>query len=159
MSGKVTDDRSGDPVDGAIVSLENRPACGGNDCLVLKAATGNDGGYEIAGIPTGSYAVGVFREGYRFGSACDDRPGFACVDVSEGPGKKQVDLALSRITIADRLIIDGKVLDERKNGIAGAQILKVFGMRVGSGPFARTDSLGNFSLVIEKPSRDFFISR
>ena len=157
LSGKVTDDRTGDPVEGAIVSLENRPECGRDDCLVLKAVTGNDGGYEIAGIPNGSYAVGVFREGYRFGSTCDDRPGFLCVDIREGSERKRIDLFLSRITIADRLVIEGKVVDERRNGIAGAQILKVFGMRVGSGPFARTDSLGNFLLVVEKPSRDFFL--
>ena len=65
ISGTVVDDSTGEPIEGAVVSVF--PAASGQvnpAQQMYSTATDADGHYTIAGIPAGSYAVGCWARGY-----------------------------------------------------------------------------------------------
>lgn len=72
LSGKVTDADSGDPIEGARVSVGQ-----------ATASTGPDGSYKLADLPTGSLEARISASGYE--SATEDVSGKTQMDFSLRP--------------------------------------------------------------------------
>ena len=81
ISGTVTDAKTGDPIQGALVEVQ------GTD-LLLSAETGVDGTYQISDVPTGQYSVTASASDYEGETETG-------VDVSDTQGAV-VDFALGR---------------------------------------------------------------
>lgn len=94
-------------------------------------------------MPTAQYA-GKGEEMFR-----DDDPDFARPDAGYDQYDEEEPEEVSEEPPGG-LVIEGSVVDESENGIEGAQLLKVFGMKISFADFQRTDEYGEFRIRMEK---------
>ena len=141
ISGTVTNE-AGEPIAGAHVR-----AFGGNMWHPYIAVTGDDGTYELANLPVGTYILRACAFGY-IGEYWDNQPTWHTADEIEVTGP---DFEFTAdFELADGpggpFLIAGTVRDDQSNPIADA-----FVFAVGSGSqlyFAEADPEGNFALQV-----------
>jgi len=149
VSGRVVRSDTREPVPKAEVSLypqdeSTAKAAGGNRIV----RTGTDGSFVFSDLPPGSYALGVWRNGYATFSCQTNRD---CGQLSLKSGQKVEDIVL-RLDPAG--VISGHISDEDKDPVEGIQ---VYALRINFLPGGRreiydrsrvvTDDQGSFRMA------------
>lgn len=113
ISGRVTDSVTGQPLDGATISLLQFRFQSGTRQR-LEADSQADGSFRIDGVPPGSYALRAKRDGY-VPSRLNGRVGM----IELSAGQSMVD---ANVQLVPDATITGKLLDDAGKPVAGATI-------------------------------------
>ncbi|MEZ5316515.1 MAG: carboxypeptidase-like regulatory domain-containing protein [Vicinamibacterales bacterium] len=153
ISGVVTDGATGQPIDGAIVSLAG-PGRGGPGPLP-RQLTDARGRFVFTRLPAfANYALSASKPGYFTGSY-KETPGINVavrLELRDGQWFQQANLTLWRPAA-----ITGTVRDERGEPLVGIPVRALVRVRVAgheqwaSGPDARTDDRGRYRLAGLRP--------
>lgn len=110
--GRVVDAGNGQPISGAIVSLQGPPATG-----APRALTNARGQFVFRNLPKGGFSMNVTRPGYLDGAYGRHRPGGTTATLQLDEGGRVGDVVLQMWRGA---VISGTVVDEAGEPLVGA---------------------------------------
>jgi hypothetical protein len=120
--------------------------------------------YEIKGVPLGDMAITIKAPNYEFTDKCDSMLGAACISINKNRSKNRIDYELKakgptagKKRFENKLVVEGKIIDEKGKSITGVEIKNVFGFRIHAGGGAKTDSSGNFRFEPFRPDELYFL--
>ncbi len=149
VAGTVVDAVSKAPVSGARVAIYRGTAQSGS------AVTGEDGRFEIAGLPAGRYELGASHDDYVPLSAVAAEAAARHIELGAIQTVSGVVLRLSR-----RPIISGIVRDERGEPIVDADVIAFRWPGTGAlerDRTGRTDDRGAYRLMLSGLAREYVI--
>jgi hypothetical protein len=143
LAGVVTDERSGEPLAGAVIMVATLPEAGGVPVLLAELDTGGNGSWSTGQIPPGSYTIEASASGHLDAEVT--------ITVQEGVPTTDVNVALAR---ALPVTVAGTVSEQGGGPMAGITVTLVQN-RTSNRTLMATDSTGSYRLSMDsgpKPS-------